>query len=284
MPATSLLVTDRPAFEEDWRPALLEAGFTTITVHPDALVASAAEADAAVIDAGSSLFDEDELLATTGLARALVGAVAVALPEGHVFSAIGDVLSDLCPGLIVEQGQSPQPIARALLRRGHGERRKRFEYLTVSPRPDELLAILGDGQTVLLRRPVNGDDDKSEVEGIALSNDARSAELSLQSGHTISLRASDVGARFRGAGGTAGGAAVGTEDGTVDGVKLGARLRALRLSAGLTQAELARRTGIHRPNIARVEAGRHTPSLETLARLAHAIGVPTTRVLTDEVT
>ena len=67
--------------------------------------------------------------------------------------------------------------------------------------------------------------------------------------------------------------------GAVDGARLGARLRELRLAAGLTQAELARRTGIHRPNIARVEAGRHTPSLETLARLASAIGVPTTVVL-----
>jgi transcriptional regulator with XRE-family HTH domain len=65
----------------------------------------------------------------------------------------------------------------------------------------------------------------------------------------------------------------------IDGVRLGQRLRELRQTAGLTQAELARRTGIHRPNIARVEAGRHTPSLETLARLAAAIGVPTTRVL-----
>ena len=58
--------------------------------------------------------------------------------------------------------------------------------------------------------------------------------------------------------------------------------RELRAAAGLTQAELARRTGIHRPNIARVEAGRHTPSLETLARLASAIGVPTTTVLAEE--
>ncbi|MFN7696400.1 MAG: helix-turn-helix transcriptional regulator, partial [Deltaproteobacteria bacterium] len=65
----------------------------------------------------------------------------------------------------------------------------------------------------------------------------------------------------------------------LDGTKLGTRIRELRLAAGLTQAELARRTGIHRPNIARVEAGRHTPSLETLARLAAAIGVPTASVL-----
>jgi DNA-binding XRE family transcriptional regulator len=66
---------------------------------------------------------------------------------------------------------------------------------------------------------------------------------------------------------------------SIDGTKLGARIRELRLAANLTQAELARRTGIHRPNIARVEAGRHTPSLETLARLAAAIGVPTASVL-----
>ncbi|MCA9606566.1 MAG: helix-turn-helix transcriptional regulator [Myxococcales bacterium] len=70
-------------------------------------------------------------------------------------------------------------------------------------------------------------------------------------------------------------------NGSVDGVRLGQRIRELRLAAGLTQAELARRTGIHRPNIARVEAGRHTPSLETLARLASAIGVPTTAVLDE---
>ena len=69
---------------------------------------------------------------------------------------------------------------------------------------------------------------------------------------------------------------------TIDGARLGARLREVRVAAGLTQAELARRTGIHRPNIARVEAGRHTPSLETLARLASAIGVPTTSVLAEE--
>jgi len=60
--------------------------------------------------------------------------------------------------------------------------------------------------------------------------------------------------------------------------KIGERLRFLRLSVGLTQAELARRSGIKRPNIARLEAGRHTPSLETLGRLASAIGIPTARV------
>ncbi|MCF6228990.1 MAG: helix-turn-helix domain-containing protein [Planctomycetes bacterium] len=59
---------------------------------------------------------------------------------------------------------------------------------------------------------------------------------------------------------------------------LGLLMRICSFGYLLTQAELAKRTGIHRPNIARVEAGRHTPSLETLSRLTVAIGVPATRV------
>jgi DNA-binding XRE family transcriptional regulator len=119
-------------------------------------------------------------------------------------------------------------------------------------------------------------DDNSEISAIELAADAVSASITLAGGGQLTLSAQDVGAKD-----AAGGHVAPASLGDVDGVRLGQRLRALRLAAGLTQAELARRTGIHRPNIARVEAGRHTPSLETLARLAAAIGVPTTRVLAD---
>ncbi len=47
-------------------------------------------------------------------------------------------------------------------------------------------------------------------------------------------------------------------------------LATLRREAGLTQAELARRAGTSQPAIARLEAGRASPSLETLERLAGA--------------
>ena len=143
----------------------------------------------------------------------------------------------------------------------------------MSPRSGEVLAILGDGHSVLLRRPVHNLDDGSEVVAIALEEDASVAILELESGTTLSLQASALAPAETPAPG--GGV-------PIDGARLGARLRELRLEAGLTQAELARRTGIHRPNIARVEAGRHTPSLETLSRLAGAIGIPTTRVLSED--
>jgi DNA-binding XRE family transcriptional regulator len=298
MSPSIFLVTDRPAFEHAWRDALAsrhdagqagqagQAGLTPRTLHPNALATDVVTGRLFVIDAAATGFDEDELLTAVGLGRAIGAVCAVVLPEGHAFAGIEDLLEDMCPGLIVRGSGDLQRVANALSRRADSSRARRFEYLTVSPRPNELLALLGDGTVALLPRPVAEEDDGSEVASIELAADAQTATLKLGSGREIVLRAAAVsGPTGAGAGKDhhhhedhgAGNGINGV--GAVDGARLGARLRELRLAAGLTQAELARRTGIHRPNIARVEAGRHTPSLETLARLASAIGVPTTVVL-----
>ncbi len=55
------------------------------------------------------------------------------------------------------------------------------------------------------------------------------------------------------------------------GKKLGARVKALREGAGLTQAEVSRRSGMVRPNIARMEAGEHVPDVVSLLRVAAAL-------------
>jgi DNA-binding XRE family transcriptional regulator len=279
MSPTVLLVSDRPAFEDAWRDALVEVGLQPRTVAPAALAEHAGDGSAVLIDAGAASYDEDELLAATGLLRALHAAVAVVLPENGGFSEIEDLLEDLCAGLLVRADADLRRVASTLARRRDSGRAKRFEYLTVSPRPSELLAVLGDGSAALLRRPVSDQDDGSEVATITLAGDAHSATLKLGSGRELTLQAAGIGV----ANGTKSHAAISGDGATIaiDGARLGARLRELRLAAGLTQAELARRTGIHRPNIARVEAGRHTPSLETLARLASAIGVSTTVVLAE---
>ena len=54
--------------------------------------------------------------------------------------------------------------------------------------------------------------------------------------------------------------------------RLGAALRAWRRAAGLSQTELARRLGMPRPNVARLEAGALFPGIPVLQRLAHVTG------------
>ena len=48
----------------------------------------------------------------------------------------------------------------------------------------------------------------------------------------------------------------------------------MRSKAGLTQTELAVRMGTTQSSVARMESGGSLPTIEMLARLAHATGVP----------
>lgn len=54
---------------------------------------------------------------------------------------------------------------------------------------------------------------------------------------------------------------------------VGHQVRRYRRQQGLTQAELARRMGVHRVYVTRIESGRVGISAATLVRLAEALGV-----------
>jgi len=278
MLSTVILVTNRPMFEEICRAPISKAGLKVRTVNVEQLIAALSRNTPVLFDAGCDLFDEDELLTNLGMAQALGAVPAVALSGDGSMAEIEYILDELCPGLVARAQAEIGRVVRLMARRCDKERGRCFEYLTISPRPGELLAIRGDGTAALLSRPLGPDDDGSEVTSVVLAEDATCATIALSSGREVEVRVdafSGSPAEKDIAGADAGGA---NDEATAD-VHLGARLRRLRLAAGLTQAELARRTGIQRPNIARLESGRHTPSLETLARLASAIGVPTSRVL-----
>lgn len=60
-------------------------------------------------------------------------------------------------------------------------------------------------------------------------------------------------------------------------------VRYFRKSRNLTQAALAERMGIAQPNIAQIEAGKRSPSFETLISLADALGVAPDLLLRSEV-
>lgn len=50
-------------------------------------------------------------------------------------------------------------------------------------------------------------------------------------------------------------------------------IRQLRDAAGISQRELAERVGVSQPAVARWESGRDVPRLDTLQRIADALGL-----------
>lgn len=55
--------------------------------------------------------------------------------------------------------------------------------------------------------------------------------------------------------------------------EIGETVKFYRIGLGVTQKLLADLTGIARPNIARLEAGKHSPTLDTVSRISRALGV-----------
>jgi len=55
---------------------------------------------------------------------------------------------------------------------------------------------------------------------------------------------------------------------------LGERIREIRKSKGFTQEQLAEMVGVEPRHISRVEGGYNSPSIERLAKISEALGVP----------
>ncbi|EKB50822.1 helix-turn-helix domain-containing protein [Cecembia lonarensis] len=55
--------------------------------------------------------------------------------------------------------------------------------------------------------------------------------------------------------------------------KFGIRLRTLRKEKGLSQEELALKSGLNRPYISAIEKGKRNVSLEVMEKLAGAFGI-----------
>jgi DNA-binding XRE family transcriptional regulator len=60
---------------------------------------------------------------------------------------------------------------------------------------------------------------------------------------------------------------------------VGARIRAVRESAGLSQLELSRRSGVAQESLSRIETGHSDPRLGTLRRMAQGMGLSLNQLL-----
>lgn len=63
--------------------------------------------------------------------------------------------------------------------------------------------------------------------------------------------------------------------------RIGERIALLRMARGLSQQQLAEMTGLAQQNIARVENGKYSSRLDTLAVIAEALGCKVGFVIKD---
>ncbi len=67
----------------------------------------------------------------------------------------------------------------------------------------------------------------------------------------------------------------------MDAKRLGKKIRLSRVEMDLTQTQLAQRIGGKQKSISRYETGASFPSLETLVKIARALGKPAAHFLDD---
>ncbi|MRW94874.1 helix-turn-helix domain-containing protein [Duganella sp. FT80W] len=63
------------------------------------------------------------------------------------------------------------------------------------------------------------------------------------------------------------------------GVAFGQVLRALRRDAGLSQEQLAFAAGVERNFVSLIERGVNQPTIRVIFKLAHALGVPASKII-----
>ncbi len=65
-------------------------------------------------------------------------------------------------------------------------------------------------------------------------------------------------------------------------MQIGTTIRGYRLQKGLSQGDIEKRTGLLRCYLSRVENGHTVPSLDTLAKIAHALDLPLAQFFAED--
>ncbi len=65
-------------------------------------------------------------------------------------------------------------------------------------------------------------------------------------------------------------------------MQIGTTIRGYRLQKGFSQGDIEKRTGLLRCYLSRVENGHTVPSLDTLAKIAHALDLPLAQFFAED--
>ena len=132
---------------------------------------------------------------------------------------------------------------------------------------------LEDGEILLLQRPIP-EDDLSEVLEVFIEGDGEVFTVIQASGNEFSVPWDVLKSLATGKA---------RDQNTEISKRIGKRVKAFRKQRGLTQDQLAKMAKVKRPNISRLEAGKHAPGIIFIQRLADCLQVKISDLIADRI-
>ncbi len=171
---------------------------------------------------------------------------------------------------------SVEEMASFVQRRSNPELRKKIAAVDYLEDIRAFLVRMESGKTYVLKVDDLPEADSSQIKGWSVARDHSHFIIKQASGNRIEVAWDDVlyhcepeyeyYKRKQ-------------SPGPDSGLRVGERVRQLREAKGYSVQELADKAGMKRPNLSRLEHGKHQPSLETLEKIASALAVPVVDIL-----
>ncbi len=198
--------------------------------------------------------------------------------------------------VVVDRDEGLLPRLKALLEPalGNDHGGKRFAHFAAIPSRRAVFFALADGRTYVISLKELGIEDTSPVSALSLTADGYAVLIRQLSGtesvvpwDMVLYLAEPEYRRHLQEGSPpdplapnhVNSGAEGADE--QKGVVIGRRIRLERARRRWTLADMSARTRIKVPNLSRLERGRHTPSLETLEKVADALGMPVAALVTE---
>ena len=150
----------------------------------------------------------------------------------------------------------------------------RIQDVIIEPARDTLLIVFRNGRSYRLRKRLIPGLDKTRIVTAKPNGDGSAFLVRQGSGNTSEIPWDFVLYHLEHEYPYYKGRSAGKRSKAAASRRIARRVKEVRTRVGLTASVLAARSGIQRPNISRIEGGRHMPSIDTLERLAKALGVP----------